>query len=100
MKKIIQRAGRIVLAVVLTGLTFTGCYREEHFDFPGPFEIDQRVPDSLPFPFDENRQAGVWLMKDGVPDHGKILFNGDTASYAAHETPSWSLFPDGMHMIP
>lgn len=100
MKKIIHRAGRIVLAVVLTGLTFTGCYREEHFDFPGPFEIDQRVPDSLPFPFDENRQAGVWLMKDGVPDYGKILFKGYTDYYPAHDTTSWSLFPDGMHMIP
>src|SRR3546814_1204863 len=39
-------------------------------------------------------------MKDGVPDYGKILFKSYTDYYADHDTTSWSLFLDGMHMIP
>lgn len=89
-----------LLTGLLAGLLLTGCYKEEHFDFPGPFEIDQRVPDSLPFPFDETRQAGIWLMKEGVPDHGKILFKGYTDYYPAGDTLSWEQYEDGMHMIP
>lgn len=89
-----------IAAFLLAGFLMTGCYQEEHFDFPGPFEIDQRVPDTLPFPFDPTRQAGVWLMKDGVPDYGKILFKGYTDYFPAGDTLSWEPFPDGMHMIP
>lgn len=89
-----------LLAGLLAVFLLAGCYQEEHFDFPGPFEIDQRVPDTLPFPFDETRQAGVWLMKDGEPDHRKILFKGYTDYFPAGDTLSWEKHPDGMHMIP
>lgn len=98
MKKITAKIH--VLVALLAGTLLTGCYEEEHFDFPGPFETDQRIPDTLPFPFDETRQAGVWLMKDGVPDYGKILFKGYTDYFPAHDTLSWQQYPDGLHMIP
>lgn len=91
---------RLLAGALLSVALLTSCYEEEHFDFPGPFEIDQRIPDTLPFPFDETRQAGEWLMKEGVPDYRKILFKGYTDYYPAGDTTSWSLFPDGMHMIP
>ncbi|HYH56140.1 MAG TPA: sialidase family protein, partial [Anseongella sp.] len=42
----------------------------------------------------------VWLMKDGLPDYGKILFKGYTDYYPAGDTLSWVKYPDGMHMIP
>lgn len=86
---------------LLVSLTLTGCYKEEHFGFPGPYEnSNTNLPDSLPFPFDKNKEAGVWLMKDGVPDYGKILFKGYTDFYAKGDTLSWVLKPDGMHMTP
>src|SRR3546814_20483695 len=96
----IQGVARLLAGALLTGTLLTGCYQEEHFDFTGPFEIDQRVPDTLPFPFDETKQDGEWLMKDGVHDYGKILIKGYTDYYAVHDTTSWGLFPDGMQLIP
>jgi len=81
-------------------LSFSGCYKEQHFDFPGPFEETQQQPDSLPFPFDKNREAGIWLMRNGVPDYGKILFKGYTDFYAAGDTLSWNLEPTGMRSLP
>ncbi|WP_211657607.1 sialidase family protein [Parapedobacter composti] len=79
---------------------FSGCYKEQHFGFPGPFEEEQRMPDSLPFPFDENREAGVWLMRNGEPNYDKILFKGYTDFFAAGDTLSWVKEPNGMRLIP
>lgn len=88
------------MAFCLLTLLFSGCYKEQHFGFPGPFDEEQRIPDSLPFPFDENREAGVWLMRDGVPDYGRILFKGYTDFYAAGDTLSWVHESIGMRSIP
>ncbi|SMC98221.1 BNR repeat-like domain-containing protein [Pedobacter africanus] len=83
------------------GLLLTGCYKEEHFDFPGPYEEANTVnPDSLPFPFDKSRQAGMWLVKNGVPDYGKVLFKGYTDYYPKGDTLSWVKASDGLHMLP
>lgn len=32
-------------------LLATGCYEEEHFSFPGPFDVEELVTDTLPNPF-------------------------------------------------
>ncbi len=108
MKKSIERkytaqkwtpAGAMLLFCVLTML-FSGCYKEQHFGFPGPFDEEQQLPDSLPFPFDPNREAGIWLMRNGVPDYEKILFKGYTDFYPAGDTLSWVPEPQGMRLIP
>ncbi|WP_257669256.1 exo-alpha-sialidase [Parapedobacter tibetensis] len=90
----------MAMAFCLLTLLLSGCYKEQHFGFPGPYDEEQRMPDSLPFPFDENREAGIWLMRDGVPDYGRILFKGYTDFYPAGDTLSWKSDPDGMRMIP
>ncbi|WP_169539985.1 sialidase family protein [Niabella aurantiaca] len=100
MKKMVRF---MTLSLTLLGFVFTtGCYKEQHFDFPGPFEDTSfvNVVDSLPFPFDKTRQAGVWLMKDNVPDFGKILFKGYTDYRPMHDTVSWVQEPTGMRLIP
>lgn len=90
-----------VLLVLYFSLVLTGCYKEEHFDFPGPYdEVGLTKPDSIPFPFDKNRQAGQWLMKAGVPDYGKILFKGYTDYFAKADTLSWVKSTDGFHLAP
>ena len=87
--------------LLLVSVAVTSCYREEHFSFPGPYDINNGTkPDSLPFPFDKNREAGVWLMRNGVPDYGKILFKGYTDYYAKNDTLSWVTKTDGLHMVP
>ncbi len=80
----------------------SGCYKEQHFDFPGPYPDSSRAntTDSLPFPFDKGRQAGVWLMKDGMADNGKILFKGFTDYKAMNDTLSWVKENTGMRLIP
>jgi len=109
MKILIDSEGKVLcripilakaIAFFLVILSFSGCYKEQHFDFPGPFDEEQRLPDSLPFPFDKNREAGIWLMRDGVPDYGKILFKGYTDFYAAGDTLSWVLESGGMRSLP
>ena len=94
-----KAASPLVVASMLAVL-FTACYKEQHFGFPGPFDEEQRMPDSLPFPFDENREAGHWLMRDGVPDPSGILFKGYTDFYVAGDTTSWVPEPEGMRLIP
>ncbi|WP_423127775.1 sialidase family protein [Gaoshiqia sp. Z1-71] len=90
-----------VALVLMLGLTMQSCYKEQHFNFPGPYENGGNAPtDSLPFPFDKNREAGVWLMKDGVPDYGKMLFKGYTDFYAKGDTLSWIKKNDGFHLLP
>lgn len=90
-----------LLYIFFITIVMAGCYKEEHFDFPGPYpETNQQVPDSLPFPFDPEMNAGVWLMKDGVPDYNKILFKGYTDYIVKGDTLSWVQKSDGMHMLP
>ncbi|MEC3878983.1 sialidase family protein [Parapedobacter sp. 10938] len=95
-----QKLARLGMFCAMLVLLFAGCYKEQHFGFPGPFDEEQRMPDSLPFPFDENREAGHWLMRAGVPDHSGILFKGYTDFYAAGDTTSWVPEPEGMRLIP
>jgi hypothetical protein len=86
---------------LLISTVLMGCYKEEHFDFPGPYDLGQStIPDSLPFPFDKSRQAGTWLMKDGVPDYKKLLVKGYTDYFPKGDTLSWFQQPDGLHLIP
>jgi len=70
-KYAVQRAASVGLLLLFCAIAmlFSGCYKEQHFGFPGPFDEEQQLPDSLPFPFDPNREAGIWLMRNGVPDH-------------------------------
>lgn len=100
MKKLIIFSVPICSFLLL--LLTSGCYKEQHFDFPGPFPDSSRanVTDSLPFPFDKSRQAGVWLMKDGIADNGKILFKGFTDYKAMNDTVSWIRENQGMRLIP
>ncbi|MCH5599820.1 exo-alpha-sialidase [Niabella ginsengisoli] len=92
----------IPIYAFLTIVFTSGCYKEQHFDFPGPFEdtTSRNTIDSLPFPFDKERQAGVWLMKDGVADPAKILFKGFTDYKAMNDTLSWVRENYGMRLIP
>ncbi|MEI5985483.1 sialidase family protein [Sphingobacterium sp. PU5-4] len=95
MKKIIK----YLLGCSICLIIFNSCYKEQHWDFPGPYEEEKITPDSLPFPFDENRMAGIWLMKDGKPDLQKILFKGFTDYYAGGDTISWVQEQNGMRLI-
>lgn len=81
-------------------LLIAGCYKQQHWDFPGPFEEDTILPDELPFPFDVNKEAGMWLVKEGKPFHDRVLFKGFTDYYAAQgDTLSWVEEPDGVKVI-
>lgn len=98
MKNKIAQYAILLLCIIIL---ITGCYKEEHYSFPGPYENEGEIPtDTLPFPFDKNREAGVWLMKDGVADYSKILFKGYTDYFVKGDTLSWVTRPDGVHMIP
>lgn len=88
------------LSCCVVVLLLSACYKEEHWGFPGPFEQDTVLPDSLPFPFDVERQAGVWMVKDGEVFHDKVLFRGFTDYYAGGDTISWVKQADGMRLIP
>ncbi len=91
----------IALVIISSIIIVSGCYNEEHFGFPGPYDNDNvNTADTLPFPFDKNKEAGVWLMKNGVPDYGKILFKGYTDFYDKGDTLSWVKESDGMHLRP
>lgn len=89
-----------IFFIGIISLLITGCYKEEHFDFPGPFPEEQKIPDSLPFPFDVNKQAGKWLIKDGVPDDGKVLIKGYTDYVAKGDTVSWARKPGALEVFP
>ncbi|WP_316767646.1 sialidase family protein [Pedobacter frigiditerrae] len=90
-----------LIFAVLAGVLLTGCYKEEHFTFPGPFDAGKPInPDSLPFPFDKTRTAGKWLMKNGVPDYENILVKGYTDYAAVGDALSWEQKPDGLHELP
>ncbi|WP_316811834.1 sialidase family protein [Pedobacter heparinus] len=90
-----------LFVMAFTSLFLASCYKEEHFDFPGPFKIDRPIGlDSLPFPFDSTRQAGKWLMKDGVPDYERILFKGYTDYFPKGDTLSWVQKAAGAYMTP
>lgn len=93
---------KIYFAIFLmVSVVMTSCYQEEHFEFPGPYDKEiVATNDSLPFPFDKNKEAGVWLMKNGIPDYSKILFKGYTDYFAKGDTLSWVTRPDGLHMLP
>lgn len=95
-----RRPTLVMLVCWVISVMLSGCYKEQHFGFPGPFDEEQRLPDSLPFPFDPNREAGRWLMRNGVPNYEGILFKGYTDFYAAGDTLSWVQEPQGMRLIP
>lgn len=101
-KYAVQRAASVGLLLLFCAIAmlFSGCYKEQHFGFPGPFDEEQQLPDSLPFPFDPNREAGIWLMRNGVPDHERVLFKGYTDFYPAGDTLSWVPESQGMRLIP
>lgn len=63
---------------LVVALLFGSCYKEQHFDMPGPYGDKEIIPDTFPFPFDSTRQAGIWLVKDGVPDFTRTIFKGYT----------------------
>lgn len=67
---------KYILFVAIAIFTFSSCYKEQHFTLPGNPEDDVIVPDTLPFPFDENRQAGVYLIKEGKVDYSKVVLKG------------------------
>lgn len=89
-----------ILFIGIISFLVTGCYKEEHFDFPGPFPEEQKVADSLPFPFDVNKQAGEWLIKDGVPDDKKVLLKGYTDYVPKGDITSWTRKPGAVEVFP
>lgn len=95
MKRISYRLMYCCLCV----LVLSSCYKEQHWDFPGPFEEEVKLPDTLPFPFDIHKGAGIWLMKEGQPSHERVLFKGFTDYYAGGDTISWIPQSDGMRLI-
>ncbi len=96
MNRIVVKFVSCCLAVCM----LSACYKEEHWGFPGPFEQEVVLPDTLPFPFDKDRQAGVWMVKDGEVFHDKVLFRGFTDYYAGGDTISWIKEANGMRLIP
>ncbi|MEJ5995646.1 sialidase family protein [Pedobacter sp. Du54] len=90
-----------LIFIGFAGLILSGCYKEEHYEFPGPFDAGKPInPDSLPFPFDKTKTAGKWLMKDGVPNYENILIKGYTDYAAQGDLLSWTQKPDGLHELP
>src|SRR5690606_30878536 len=47
-----------------------------------------------------NKQAGEWLIKDGVPDDSKVLIKGYTDYVAKGDTLSWMRKPGVLEEIP
>lgn len=88
-----------LLCCCLFILLASSCYKEQHWKFPGPYEEEVQLNDSLPFPFDNEKSGGVWLMKDGKASLDKILFKGFTDYYAGGDTISWVHESNGMRLI-
>ena len=80
---------RYCAVLILIGIFTVGCYKEQHFDMPGPYDKDVIVPDTLPFPFDTLRNKGIYLIEDGIPDHSQMIFNGYTDHIVCGDTTLW-----------
>lgn len=79
-----------IFIIIVIAFVMGGCYKEQHFDMPGPYGEKDIVPDTLPFPFDSTRQAGVWLVKNGIPDYTKAIFKGYSDFYPQFgDTLAW-----------
>lgn len=55
-----------------------GCYDEQHFSLPGPYEDEDWSQDSMPFPFSAGKTDGTYLIKDGVVDYKWVATRGFT----------------------
>lgn len=79
-----------IFTIITIALMFSSCYKEQHFDMPGPYGEKDIVPDTLPFPFDSTRQSGMWLVKNGTPDHTKAIFKGYSDFFPQYgDTLAW-----------
>ena len=76
-------------------LLATGCYEEEHFSFPGPFDVEELVTDTLPNPFGRSHTNGYWLIRDGVVDYEQVGFRGYTDFVPAVDAATLSWYEDG-----
>lgn len=56
----------------------SGCYKEQHFSMPKGDGSSLTTPDSMPFPFDPNRQTGEYLIHNGAVDFSRIVTLGYT----------------------
>lgn len=78
--------------ILLAAFVLTGCYKEQHFDMPGIVDVENKTDiDSMPFPFDANRQAGEYLIKEGKVDFSRVSFMGftDFVPTIGGDTLSW-----------
>lgn len=73
-------------------LASAGCYQEEHFSLPGPYDIDGLLTsDTLPNPFGRDHLNGYWLIKDNAVDYEQVAFRGysDFQPEVSVENLSW-----------
>lgn len=79
-----------IFTLITIAFMLGSCYKEQHFDMPGPYGEKDIVPDTLPFPFDSTRQSGMWLVENGIPDHTKAIFKGYSDFYPQYgDTLAW-----------
>lgn len=55
-----------------------GCYKEQHFSMPEGNGGQLVTRDTLPFPFDPDRQAGEYLIRNGEVDFSRVVTLGYT----------------------
>ena len=69
----------------------SGCYDEQHFSLPGPYEDEDWSQDSMPFPFSAEKTDGIYLIKNGVADFNRVSTRGftDFAPEISTEQYSW-----------
>lgn len=73
-------------------LAATGCYEEEHFSYPGPYDTGGLVDvDTLPNPFGRERVNGHWLIRNNVVDYEQVGFRAysDFHPEVASSVLSW-----------
>ena len=85
-------------------LATVGCYQEEHFSFPGPYDVDGSPAsgdtlftseDTLPNPFGRAHVNGHWLIKDNVVDYEQVGFRAYSDFQPEVPTSNLSWFDEG-----
>lgn len=73
-KNRVINASLFILALVLC----SGCYKEQHFSVPGPYQEESWGQDSMPFPFQPGKTGGIYLIRSGAVDYRRIATQGFT----------------------
>lgn len=77
-------------------LASAGCYQEEHFSLPGPYDVDGLLTsDTLPNPFGRDHLNGYWLIQNDVVDYVQVGFRAYSDFQPEVPTSNLSWFDEG-----